>query len=206
MEQYGDVARYLLLPSDEREFVEWAEEECGLRLLHSDVLVNGRPSLAGTAALPPELPPPVQPHEPSRIVRELLLWHPDWGVNDLEPWESGSALQRVAARLTLEAAQDAGVAVGDLIDSGQTRLLQLRRCGWMPDGRLHVAALGGSARPVKQQHDDVMRILRRAERWLRRGAVRVELSAGTRYRPQIHARPNAAAWVAAGGVVYPWDA
>lgn len=72
-------------------------------------------------------------------------------------------------------------------------------------GELRVAALQASARP-RLQDATVAAILKRAERWLVRGSVRVELPDEVRYRPRIFARPQAHEWVLSGGRVYPWDA
>ena len=69
-----------------------------------------------------------------------------------------------------------------------------------------MAALQGSARPARLQDPTVAAVLKSAERWLTRGAVRVELHEEVRYRPRILARPHAHDWVQSGGVVYPWDA
>ena len=95
--------------------------------------------------------------------------------------------------LKTEAAQNSGVSPDDLIDFERT-------------GELHVAALQGSARPPRLQDPTVAATLKSAERWLARGAVRVELPDEVRYRPRILARPKAHDWVQKGGVVYPWDA
>jgi hypothetical protein len=64
----------------------------------------------------------------------------------------------------------------------------------------------GTSRPARQQDPAVSALLKSAQRWLARGAVRVELPDEARYRPRILARPNAHDWVQKGGVVYPWDA
>lgn len=200
------MVRFLLLPDDEREFVEWAAAEHGLRPLLGDRIVAGRPQLASIDELPTELPGPPQPGQASRTAIQLLLWHPGWGVNNLEPWGAGTAKGRVAFQLTAQAASAADVPVAELIDLERTRIVCLRRSGWTRHGTMHVAALQGTARPVRLQDREVLRLLRRAERWLRTGAVQVRLPANLPYRPRIYARPQAAEWVTAGGVVYPWDA
>jgi hypothetical protein len=136
----------------------------------------------------------------------VLRAPPFWGTNDLGPWDADTAVARVMRSLNSEAAEKAGVSLDDLVDLERTRVLRLRRCGWTQSRELHVAALQGSARPARLEDPTVAAMLKSAERWLVRGAVRVELSEEVRYRPRILARPQAHRWVESGGVVYPWDA
>lgn len=153
---------------------------------------TGLTRLKPLSQLPTELPGPLG-GEPSSVPREFVLRAPDWGINDLDPWDNESAVARVMRSLKTEAAQNSGVSPDDLIDFERT-------------GELHVAALQGSARPPRLQDPTVAATLKSAERWLARGAVRVELPDEVRYRPRILARPKAHDWVQKGGVVYPWDA
>lgn len=200
------VTRYLLLPDDEREFVEWAQDSCGLMLLRGDLLWNGQPQHAGVMGLPAELPGPAVPGVPSANPAELLLWDRSWNVNDLPDWDVKSAQFRVRRHLSEAAAKTASVAVEDLIDLDRTRILRLRRSGWTREGALRVAALQGSARPVRFQDKAVLRVLRAAQRWMQHGAAEVALPETFPYRPRVLARPAAAAYVPNGGAVYPWDA
>ncbi len=202
----GAVTRYLLLPDDEREFVEWAQSNCGLTLLRGDRLWNGEPQLASIASLPAELPTPPEPGVPPAGPAELLLWDPGWGVNDLLGWDVSSAQGRVRRHLNEAAAKPARVSVDELIDLERTRILRLRRSGWMRDGALRVAALQGSARPSRLQDKAVMRVLRAAERWMQHGATEISLPETLRSGPRVLARPVAAAYIGSGGLVYPWDA
>ena len=55
---------------------------------------------------------------------------PDWGTNDLDPWDTDSAVARVMRSLNSEAAGKAGVSLEDLIDFERTRVIRFRRCGW----------------------------------------------------------------------------
>jgi len=128
------------------------------------------------------------------------------GTNDLDPWDTDSAVARVMRSLNTEAAERAAVSLDDVVDFERTRVLRFRRCGWTKARQLHVAALQGSARPARRQDPTVTALLKNAERWLARGSVRVELPDEVRYRPRILARPKAHDWVQKGGVVYPWDA
>ncbi len=202
----GAVTRYLLLPDDEREFVDWAQGSCGLILLGGDRLWSGEPQPAGLAGLPAELPGPPEPGVAPASALELLLWDRGWGVNNLPGWDGQSAGSRVRGHLTEAAAKPAGMSVDELIDLERTRVLRLRRSGWTWDGALRVAALQGSARPSRLQDQAVMRVLRAAERWMRHGATEISLPETFRFRPRVLARPGAAAYVGSGGVVYPWDA
>ena len=135
-----------------------------------------------------------------------MLRDPDWGSNDLDPWDTDAAVARVMRSLNTEAAERAGVSLDDVVDFERTRVLRFRRCGWTTASELYVAALQGSARPARLQDATVTALLKSAERWLVRGAIRVELPEEVRYRPRILARPQAHAWVQSGGAVYPWDA
>ncbi len=198
------MVRFLLLPDDEREFMEWARDAHGLELTAAFETETGLTRLERLSRLPPELPGPLG--EKSPIPREFVLRHPDWGINDLEAWDTDSAVARVMRSLNTEAAERAGVSLDDVVNFERTRVLRFRRSGWTKARELHVAALQGSARPAAQQDTAVTALLKSAERWLSRGAVRVELPQEVRYRPRILARPQAHAWVQSGGVVYPWDA
>jgi hypothetical protein len=199
------MVRFLLLPDDERAFVEWLQHEHGLQLAAAVEAETGLTRLKPLSQLPSELPGPLG-GEPSSVPREFVLRAPDWGTNDLDPWDTESAVARVMRSLNTEAAQKAGVSRDDLIDFERTRVIRFRRCGWTRTGELQVAALQGSARPARLQDPTVAATLKSAERWLARGAVRVELPQEVRYRPRILARPQAHDWVQSGGVVYPWDA
>lgn len=199
------MVRFLLLPDDERAFVEWLEKEHGLELASAVEAEAGLTRLKPLSQLPRELPGPFG-GEPSSIPRAFAFRAPDWGTNNLDPWDTESAVARVVRTLNTEAAEKAGVSPDDLIDFERTRVVRFRRCGWTRAGELHVAALQGSARPARLQDPTVAAMLKSAERWLARGAVRVELPEEVRYRPRILARPHAQDWVASGGVVYPWDA
>jgi hypothetical protein len=196
----------LLLPDDEREFVEWARDSCGLILLHGDRLRDGQPQQADITDLPAELPGPPEPEVLLANPIELLLWDRNWHVNDLPDWDANSAQYRVSRHLAEAAAKTASVAVDEVMDLERTRILRLRRSGWTRDGALRVAALQGSARPARLQDKAVLTVLRAAQSWMRRGATEVALPETFRYRPRVLARPAAAAYIGNGGAVYPWDA
>ena len=199
------MVRFLLLADDERAFVEWLQQEHGLELAAAVETATGLTRLIPLLQPPRELPGPLG-GEASSIPRELVLRAPDWGTNDLDPWDTESAVARVMRPLNSEAAEKTGASVDDIIAFERTRVIRFRRCGWTRAGELHVAALQGSARPARLQDPTVAATLKSAERWLARGAVRVELPEEVRYRPRILARPHARDWVESGGVVYPWDA
>jgi hypothetical protein len=199
------MVRFLLLPDDERAFVLWLQQEHGLEVAAAVEADTGLTRLKPMSQLPSELPGPLG-GESSSVPREFVLRAPDWGINDLDPWDTGSAVARVMRSLNSEAAQKSGVSLDGLINLERTRVVRFRRCGWIRPGELHVAALEGSARPARLQDPKVASTLKSAERWLARGAVRVELPEEVRYRPRILARPHAQVWVESGGVVYPWDA
>jgi hypothetical protein len=199
------MVRFLLLPDDECSFMEWLRQEHGLELAAAAGAETGLTRLTPLSQLPTELPGPLG-GGPSSVPREFVLRAPDWGTNDLDPWDTESVVARVMRSLNAEAAGRAGMSPDDLIDFERTRVVRFRRCGWTRAGELHVAALQGSARPARLQDPTVAAMLKSAERWLARGAVRVELPKEVRYRPRILARPHAQEWVESGGVVCPWDA
>lgn len=199
------MVRFLLLPDDERAFVDWAQQEHGLEAAATIETESGLTRLAPLSQLPTELPGPLG-QGPSSIPREFVMRAPDWGVNDLDPWDTDSAVAQVMRSLNSEAAETSGVSLDDVIDFERTRVIRFQRCGWIKAKELHVGTLKGSARPARCQDPTVAAVLKSCERWLARGAVRVELPEEVRYRPRILARPHAHRWVQAGGVVYPWDA
>jgi hypothetical protein len=200
------VTRYLLLPNDEDKFLSWARQAFDLELdaVHGDE--HGLSHFERDPVLPAELPGPARPTTPSVLPTEYILRKRDWGLNDLESHDVASPVAQVLARLNADAAQQAGISPDDLISFERTRVVRFRRCGWLNDGKLHVGALQGSARPLRLQDPEVLAILRGLNRWLTRGATRVELPPEVRYRPRILARPEAQQWLLSGGVVHPWDA
>src|SRR4051812_4502865 len=115
------MVRFLLLPDDERVFVEWLQQEHGLELVAAVEAETGLTRLKPLSQLPTELAGPLG--EPSSVPREFVLRAPDWGTNDLEPWDTESAVARVMRSLNTEAAQKAGVARDDLIDFERTRVV-----------------------------------------------------------------------------------
>lgn len=200
------VVRFLLLPEDEREFLAWAQDEHGLELAAVTAPETGLARIVRLPELPVELPGAPGYGSSSSAPDQFLLRRLDWGVNDLEPWETDTPVGRVMRHLNTAATEKAGVWPDDLLDLERTRAIRFRRCGWVREGELHVAALQGSARPARLQDATAARTLKSAERWLVRGSVRVQPPDEIRYRPRIFARPQAHEWVLSGGRVYPWDA
>jgi hypothetical protein len=183
------VTRSLLLPDDEREFVEWASG-CALTLIRGDRLIKGGPQPVGIAGLPAELPGPPEPGGPPTSALELLLWSQSWGVNNLPEWDVSSAISRVRRHLDDAAASSARISANELIDLERTRILRLRRSGWTRDGALRVAARRGSARLSRLEDKAVMEVLRDAERWMRHGATEIPVPEAFRYLPRVFARPG----------------
>lgn len=199
------MVRFLLLAEDEREFTEWARQEHGLELAAVMETESGLFRLEPRTQPPTELPRQLS-DESAVIPTELVLRAPDWGINDLDPWDTDTAVAHVMRSLNTDAAERAGTPLDDVVSFERTRVVRFRRCGWTQAGELHVATLQGSARPARLQDPTVAAVLKSAERWLIRGSARVELPKHVRYRPRICARPQAHEWVQSGGMVYPWDA
>ena len=63
--------------------------------------------------------------EKSSLPREFVLRDPDWGSNDLDPWETDSAVTRVMRSLNTEAAERAGVPLDDVVNFERTRVFAL---------------------------------------------------------------------------------
>lgn len=144
------MVRFLVLPDDERVFTDWLHQEHGLELAAAAETATGLTRLRPLSQLPRELPGR-RGGETSSIPREFVLRAPDWGTNDLDPWDSQSTVARVMGQLNSEAADKAGVSRDDLVDFERSRVVRFRRCGWIRPGELHVAALQGSARPARLQ-------------------------------------------------------
>ena len=90
------MVRYLLLPDDEREF--WSGHR---RSTAWNSLQQSRPrpltKLERLSVLSSELPGALR--EGSSIPRKFVLRDPDWGSNDLDPWDTDAAEARVMRSL-----------------------------------------------------------------------------------------------------------
>jgi hypothetical protein len=101
------------------------------------------------------------------------------------------------------------------IDVARSPVIRFYRSSWNRNGCLNPGLLQAAAAPVKEQPDELLRLRRQVERWLR--------TAGERLNPFDHcskspiaqptnlnafwtwARPHALAWVRGGGEVWPWN-
>lgn len=197
------MSRFVLLPADEHELIRWVTAKHDVVASATFLDAAGDQRLDALPPLPVDLPGSAD--EPG-LPHELVLRAPGWGINDLPPWDDDSPTARVR-RVIARGSSAADPSPDDEpLDVERTRVVRLRRSSWTPTGRLRLAALQGSARPTRLQDPAVTSLLRSVERWLSRGAVRVEPPPGLVGRKRILARPEAARWVEAGGVVHPWEA
>lgn len=163
----------LLAPGDERELTAFVCDVVGAKLLLSDLTSDGEPQLATdpVAALPPALPGPAYFGDPS--VRYLSFWLPSAGpIRTLADAPTPTTPHDIVARrLTTDAA---GGATRNLIDFDRTPVFTLLRTQAMSPQRL--APGGYASKPLRDKTilDEVRAAYRKAHRWIRGRAVRVD--------------------------------
>jgi hypothetical protein len=208
----------LLAPADERDLTVFLCETLGARLLLSDVITSAGPSLAANplTALPEALPGPA--FHGDRSVRSLTFWLPSAGpVRTLaDAPVPDTPLDRVARRISTDAADSAGVRVADLIDLESSPVLNLRRSTALSPHRLAPGAF--YAMPVKAAAlpAEVRAAYNKARRWLKKRAVKVD---PFEHCPEVRSRrpnnlgplgcwvqPEAWRLVEAGTEIWPWNA
>ena len=189
-----------MLPGDEVAAIEELTTNWSLVLLESDALVDGKPVVVAQASA---LIPTDLPTETSGL-SEFLFWRSEWGVNTLPLDETPAG--RVAATLAHDNARRLGMVDAKRLDVSRTPAIRLRRSMWQSDGSLVPGALGAMATPTPRQPSELISLLHSIERSVVRKGTRVEVRSQTsdRYKPAIYAQPEAADWIAAGGLVYPW--
>lgn len=192
--------RFAMLPGDEVAAIEELTTNWSLVLLESDALVGGKPVVVADplAVIPAELP------TESSGPPEFLFWRSEWGVNTLPPDETPAG--RVAETLAYDNARRLGMVDAEWLDVSRTPVIRLRRSMLRSDGSLIPGAFGAMATPTSAQPSELISLLHSIERDLAREGMRVEVRSQTSdgYQPAIFALPEAAEWIAAGGLVYPW--
>jgi hypothetical protein len=134
----------------------------------------------------------------------FLFWSPEWGraiaVGDAP--EPKDLVRRV---LRMKKGRESG-ALDHVLDPQASPVVIYRRCHWgdHPEGNLAVGFIGGMDRPRADWPPELRRALGRAERWLKRGAVKIDpfdYVDGSASIPNVvtWARPAAWSWLEAGG-------
>ena len=211
------IMSVLLAPADERDLAVFLCETLGARLLLSDVITSDGPRLAANplAALPGALPGPA--FYGDRSVRTLIFWLPSAGpVRSLaDAPMPDTPHDRVARRISADAADAAGVRVTDLIDLESTPVLRLLRSKAVSPHRLAPGAF--AAMPVRAAAlpAEVRAAYDKASRWLKKRAVKAD---PFEHCPEVQSRrpnhlgplwcwiqPEAWRLVQAGAEVWPWN-
>jgi hypothetical protein len=182
---------YLLLPTDEQEMVKHLCVDLGWTLVTGRIergtpIVFSDPSVALSADLPTGGDHGMGP------LWVYLFWSPEWGrlvaVGDAP--EPEGLVRRVLRgrkrRDTLE--------LDNVLDPHVSPVVIYRRCHWHdhPGGSLAVGFLGGMDRPRSDWPRQLRRGFGQAERWLKRGAVRIN---PIDYVDEPVTIPNAVTWV-----------
>lgn len=187
---------WLLLPDDEALLVEYMSQELGL------VQISGegwnRDGLPGAHGEQPW---------------EIVWWARDLGpilrMGDAPP--PTDAHDRVLMHLNQEADPEGW---RNLLDTRATPIITFHRSNWNENACLNPGRLGAMSIPVKQQPKELIRLLRRIERWLEADGEKVNPFRHTINTPVAEperlgaltawARPHALAWIREGGKVWPW--
>jgi hypothetical protein len=181
---------FLLLPEDEPALVaHLLEAESLTRLAHDDLSYG--PPVVGALEAPLPLPEPPRPGVEPGVPRRFTFWVPDLG--ELSP------------------------ARHRFIDYERSPVLTWRRTSWHASGALCPGLLGTQTRPRKDQPVELLRLLARVEKWMKRSGVRLDPFDHAPDEPPVErpanvkpfavwAHPHAAQWVRGGGSVWPWNA
>lgn len=203
---------FLLAPQDERDLTAYLCNEVGARLLLSDLAPSGEAQVAEDPlrALPPELPPPPTPG--SRSIYQLLFWLPEHGAirTMRDAPEAVDPRDVVSRRLTRESSD----RYLDVIDTGRTPLLQLRRSLRISGSRLQPGALGLAALDTPELQQRAARTHAKVVRWLKRSGTRIDpflhCPEVVDRRPSrlgplwVWVQPHAGVLVEKGVEIWPW--
>ena len=194
---------YLLLPDDEREMVRHLRADLGWTMI-TGRMERGQPVAVPEPDLALSADLPVAGDRGTGPLWVFLFWSAAWGraraVGDApEP--------RDLVRRVLRSAH--GGETGELdnvLDPHVSPVVIYRRCYWgdHPEGTLGVGFLGGMDRPRAEWPPGLRRSLGQAERWLKRGAVKIDPfdyvdGSETIANVVTWARPAAWSWLQRGG-------
>ena len=201
---------YLLLPPDEREFVSYICGDLGLKLLIGDLAPGGVAKIASNpvAVLPESILDAAGPS-----VHRFVFWCADVGpIQTLGTAVPNNPVDRVLIELNRQGTPE----WHDLVDYNRSPVLRWERCHWQSEDRLASGQLAAMSIPRRLQPPELLVRFKRATRWLRTGAERLNpfehcsdtpVSQPANLGPfWVWARPNALAWVRRGGEVWPWNA
>lgn len=194
---------YLLLPGDEREMVRHLCSDLGWTMI-SGRIEHGTPIevLDPSVALSADLP--VAGDNMTGPLWVFLFWSPAWGrpVAVADAPEPGDLVRRILRNVN-------GRETGELenvLDPHASPVVIYRRSHWgdQPEGQLAVGFLRGMDRPRSEWPRELQRALGQAERWLKRGAVKIDPfdyvdGSETIANVVTWARPVAWSWLQRGG-------
>jgi hypothetical protein len=200
---------YLLLRDDEGPLRRYLSDDL-------DLIPLANAAGPGTAAEPgtPDLPSHAKPSLAGRP-SEFVYWAKQVGsLRRLgEAPDPASAKEKVGRILNEQVFGDDWVKA---IDVARSPVIRFYRSSWNQNGCLNPGLLQAAAAPIKEQPDELLRILRQVERWLRAEGERLnpfEHCSKSPIAPPanlnafwVWARPHALAWVRGGGEVWPWNA
>jgi hypothetical protein len=195
---------YLLLPADERELVRHLCSDLGWTMITGRI-EKGTPIAFSDPSVVVSDDLPVAGDHATGPLWVYLFWSPEWGrataVGDAP--EPRDLVRRVLRR-------SKGGERGELdnvVDPHASPIVIYRRCHWgdHPEGELAVGFLGGMDRRRADWPPELRRALGQAERWLKRGAVKIwpfdYVDDETRGIPNAvtWVRPAAWSWLEGGG-------
>jgi len=194
---------YLLLPADEREMLSYLCAHLGWtltsgRVEHGTPVDFPDPTVVASADLP------VGGDHGTGPLWEFLFRSSDWGpavaVGDApEPKD-------LVRRVLRERARRDGRDLHNVLDPHVSPVVIYRRCHWgdHPEGNLAVGFLHGMDLPRREWPPELGRALAQAERWMKRGAIRINpidyVDGGASITNAVTwVRPAAWSWLASGG-------
>ena len=181
---------YLLLPRDEAEMVRHLCGHLGWTMVTGRI-ERGTPIAISDPSVVVSDDLPVAGDHATGPLWTYLFWSPAWGspiaVGDVpEPTDLVRRVLRMGARETGE--------LDNVLDPHRSAVVIYERCYWgdHPEGNLGVGFLRGMDRPRADWSPELRRALGQAERWLKRGAVRID---PFDYVDGWGSIPNAVTWV-----------
>jgi hypothetical protein len=182
---------YLLLPADEHEMVDHLCADLGWTLLTGRV-ERGTPIAVPDPGLAVSADLPIAGDHGTGPLWNYLFWSPAWGrpVAVADAPEPKDLVRRVLR----QRARQNGRQLDNVLDPHASPVVIYRRCHWedRPEGNLAVGFLHGMDRRHADWPPELRRALGQAERWLKRGAVRID---PFDYVDDGGSIPNAVTWV-----------
>jgi hypothetical protein len=194
---------YLLLPADEDEMVKHLCVDLGWNMV-TGRMERGTPIVFSdrSVALSEDLP--VAGDHAMGPLWACLFWSPEWG----RPVAVGDAPEPedVVRRVLRGSLGRDTTELDNVVDPHMSPVLIYKRCHWQDrrDGSLAVGFLRGMDRPRSDWPPQLRQGFRQAERWLKRGAVKINPfdyvdEPRTIANVTTWARPAAWSWIERGG-------